>query len=205
MKVSEWKRVVRPVLSADEAWEFRGSMCYRLPVHHVLLGVLGEGSGFDKGVYIWRVSMPLFVPSPVVDLSWSERIGGGSSKYEKFDSEVLKRTIGLATERLGSEEQALRAMASRKTLASRNRRVHEVVGYAHLLLGDLTAARAALTRARADGAKTIAEQEVVDRVQLVSRLLDEEGSERAVVQLDRWCAETTTALGLRRSVIPDQS
>jgi hypothetical protein len=204
VKVAEWKRVVRPVLPADEDWEFRGSMCYRPPVRRVLLGVLGEGSGFDKGVYLWRVSMPLFVPSDVVDLSWSERIGGGARKYDKFDEEALERAIGLAVDGLGSEEYALRAMASRETQASRNRRVHEVVGYAQLLLGDLGAARAALTRARADVARTGAEQEVIDRAQLVGRLLDEEGSERAVGQLDRWCAETAVALGLQRSVASDR-
>ena len=69
MRVAEWKRTVRPLLAADEDWEFRGPMCYRLPVRRVLLGILGEGSGFDQGVYIWRVTMPLFVPSDNVTLS----------------------------------------------------------------------------------------------------------------------------------------
>jgi hypothetical protein len=203
MKVAEWKRVVRPLLPPEEAWEFRGSMCYRLPVNRVLVGVSGEGSGFDKGVYIWRVSMPLFVPSDIVDLSWSQRMGGGARKYDSLDEEALQWAIGLAVEGLESEECALRRMVSRGTETSRNRRAHEVVGYALTLLGDLAAARAALTRARAGTAASVVEQEVIDRVLLIDRLLDEDAGGRAVNQLDRWCAETVGALGLRRSTTPD--
>lgn len=79
--MSEWKRVVRPLLPSDEAWRFRGGLAYRLPVERFLLGVLAEGSAFDRGVYLWRVSMPLFVPAEHVVLSYSQRVGGGAAKY----------------------------------------------------------------------------------------------------------------------------
>ena len=62
MRTAEWKRLVRPLLPVEERWEFRGSLCYRAPVGRFMFGVLAEGSAFDTGVYIWRVSMPLLVP-----------------------------------------------------------------------------------------------------------------------------------------------
>ena len=76
MRATEWKRIVRPLIPAGEQWQFRGPLCYRSPVNLFLFGVLAESSAFDSGTYIWRVVMPLFVPSEDLDLSWSERIGG---------------------------------------------------------------------------------------------------------------------------------
>jgi len=205
MKAAEWKRVVRPLLPADGSWEFRGFLCYRLPVHRVLLGVLGEGSGFDKGVYIWRVVMPLFVPSENVVLSWSKRIGGGSRKFYKFDEDALATAIVAAIEGLRSEDDALVEILSRADTASPNRRLHEVIGYAQLLQGDASGAQESLIRAAAGVVETPWAQEIIDRARLISRLLDEGGPDQAVVQLDRWCDQTAGALGLRRSVGSNQS
>ena len=204
MRISEWKHAVWPALPETENWDFRESMCYRLPVERVLIGILGEGSGFDKGAYIWRVSMPLFVPSDIVDLSWSERVGGRAHKFYKLDEEEIGRAIRQAFEGLEDEEMSLHRMATRETESSRNRRVHEVVGYAQLLLGDVAAARASLSRAASVGVRSTAEQGVIDRVHHIIGLLDEEGIERAVDQLDQWCTATADALGLRRSAASDQ-
>jgi hypothetical protein len=205
MKVAEWKRVARPLLPADEAWEFRGSMCYRLPTRRVVSGVLAEGSGFDKGVYIWRVTMPLFVPSQNVVLSWSDRIGGGARKYYRHDDDALAAAITAAVEGLGTEEDALGKMVSRGAGATRNRFAVETVAYAQLLLGDLASAHEALDRAGAGVAGTPVEQEIIVRARLIGRVLDEERPDRAISQLDRWCDQTAGALGLRRSSDPDQA
>src|SRR5512138_2561429 len=96
MKATEWKRLVRPLLPLEETWDFRGRLCYRMPVGRFLFGVLGEGSGFDTGVYIWRVSVPLFVPSNVMRLTSSDRIGGGATKYSRDDLNELSQAGVLA-------------------------------------------------------------------------------------------------------------
>jgi len=204
MKAAEWKRAVRPLLPADQPWEVRGTLCYRPPVRRVLLGVMGEGSGFDKGVYIWRVTMPLFVPSENVVLSWSERIGGGSRKYYSYDEDAVAAAVSSAVEALGTEEDALGEIVVRDDPASPNRRLHEVVGYARLLLGDSIGARESLARAAAGVPKAPWGQEIIERARQVGRLLDEEGGDRAVGQLEQWCDQTAGALGLRRSVASDR-
>jgi hypothetical protein len=201
MRVSEWKRTARPLLPTEQNWEFRGSLGYRIPVHRMLLGVLGEGSGFDKGVYIWRVSMPLFVPSDVIDLAWSERIGGGARKYDKFDEHALATAITTASEGLGREEEALHQIVARYAPASPDRRLHEVVGYAQVFLGDVIVASEALGRAAAGEARAPWEQEIIERANFVQRLLDEQGRDEAVSQLDKWSERTAVALGLRRSIV----
>lgn len=199
MKASEWKQVVKPLMPVGEDWQFRGSLCYRPPVHWYLLGVMGEGSGFDKGVYIWRVAMPLFVPADVIDLSWSERVGGRTRKYDNLDKQALEAGIIAAFKNLGAEEEAVEQTAAREARESRNRRVQEVVAYARILSGNLSAAREALTLAEAGATETPWEQEIVVRVEFVRRLLDQEGRAAVVDQLDRWCHQTVGALGLRWS------
>ena len=198
MRVAEWKRTVRPLLP-DANWEFRGSLCYRLPVHRVLIGVLGEGSGFDTGVYIWRVVMPLFVPGKHVTLSWSNRIGGGASKYRREEQDAQAAAIRLALSKLGTEEAALREILASPVATIPSRRILEVVAYTQLLLGDFSTARSTLTEAASGGASKVAEQKIVERMQLIGRLLDQAGPDGAVSQLDQWCDRTAGALGLRRS------
>jgi len=202
MKAAEWKKVVKPLMPADEDWQFRGSLCYRPPLHWFLFGVLGEGSGFDKGVYIWHVTMPLFIPTDVIDLSWSERIGGRARKYDNLDEEAPVTAIIAVFDALGTEEDAVEQTAARGVRESRNRRVQEVVAYARILTGDLAGAREALTLAEAGITETPWGQEIVDRVELVRRLLDQKGHPAVVDQLDRWCGHTVGALGLRRSAAP---
>jgi hypothetical protein len=205
MKTAEWKRVARSLLPADEPWEFRGSLCYRLPVHRVLFGVLGEGSGFDTGVYVWRVLMPLFVPAESVVLSWSERIGGGARKYDKLNEDTLVAAITTAVKELpGDDEEALGQLVAQGSQAGPNRRLHEVAAYAQLLLGDLTAAQEALALAETGVARTPWEQEIIKRTRLIGRFLGEGGRDRAVEQLDSWCKQTVGTLGLRRSVASDR-
>jgi hypothetical protein len=113
----------------------------------VLFGVLGEGSGFDKSAYIWRVVMPLFVPAENVVLPWSARIGGGARKFSNFDEHGLETAIAYAASGLPvNDEEALREIADRVSEASPNRRLHEVVAYAQVLLGDVIAAKESLAR-----------------------------------------------------------
>jgi hypothetical protein len=75
MTPAEWKRFASPVL--DENWQFSRLLAYWHPVSWVLHGVLAERSS-SGGFYLWDLRMPLYVESSVIDLSWSERVGGGT-------------------------------------------------------------------------------------------------------------------------------
>lgn len=62
MRATEWKKRVRPLLPADQEWRFSGTLCYRSPVHRIVLGVLAESSSYSTGVCVWRVTTPLYIP-----------------------------------------------------------------------------------------------------------------------------------------------
>jgi hypothetical protein len=71
------------------------------------------------------------------------------------------------------------------------------------VLGDVAAAQRALARVETVAGEVPAAHEILERVQLIERLLSEGGRDRAVSQLDRWCDQTAGSLGLRRSVRRD--
>lgn len=187
MKSAEWKKTVRPLLPQG-TWAFRGRLCYRQPVDWVLAGVLGEGSGFHTGVYVWQVWMPLFIPSDVVTLSFSARVGGGTRFYDMDETAAMQNAISAA---LASalESQPVLVIASKS--ATRNPRLFEARAYARVLLGDLDAAMADLAVAKASRS-----QDVADRATLIRGLLDNDDTAEAVRQLARWRDETCAALGI---------
>ena len=76
MKTTEWKARIRALAPASE-WTVKGRQLFVTPLGWALRGVMSETSGFSKGTYLWRVEMPLFIPTDVVDLSWSQRIRPG--------------------------------------------------------------------------------------------------------------------------------
>jgi hypothetical protein len=170
-----------------------------VPVNYVLLGIMEEGSGFDQGFYIWRVAMPLFVPTENVTLSWSERIGGGSRKFDEHDENALADAISGVVAELKTEDIALNEIIARGTSIKANRRVDEIVGYAQIIIGDTSAARKTLARAGTGATQSDWESEIADRVEIVVRTLERSGREQAIDLLDQWCDQTANALGLRRS------
>lgn len=108
LRASEWKRTVRPHLGPGVRWEFRGRLCDRARVSLFVMGVLGEGSSFDQGVYVWRVTMPLYVPGETVVLTYSRRIGGGRKKFYSSDPDELNDAIRCATHGLADDDEELR-------------------------------------------------------------------------------------------------
>jgi hypothetical protein len=120
MRVAEWKRTVRPFLPPEARWEFHRSLAYRLPMEWVVLGVLAEGSALDKGVYIWRVSTPLFEPLDFLSLSWSDRMGGGSTKFYAHEPAALNAAIAEAFRIPATEDEALDEMIHQHGGDSRN-------------------------------------------------------------------------------------
>lgn len=195
MKAAEWKRLVRPIIPDGEHWRFRGSLCYRHPVRRFLFGVLGEGSGFDKGVYVWRVSMPLFVPAEVVILSYSYRIGGGSAKYNSADIDEFLSAVASGFRNIPTEEGELRRLIGLATDTS-NVRLYETAAYSQVLLGGQTGALAKIEAATRVPVSRDWEREVVNRLGQFARILTEEGQEAAVVELDAQSKRTATALGV---------
>jgi hypothetical protein len=75
MKAVDWKRFAKPVLG--EGWQFSKLFAYCAPVGWVVRGVLAERSS-QGGFYLWEVRLPLYFPTDVLVLDWSERIGGGT-------------------------------------------------------------------------------------------------------------------------------
>jgi hypothetical protein len=197
VKTADWKRTVRPLIPVGESWEFRGRLCYRVPVDRILLGILAEGSAFDRVIYIWRVRMPLFIPSSNVTLTWSERMGGPSRSFGPDDPEAMASAVRLAFGSLGDEAEAIEGIVETGARTVGNSRVDETLAYCHVLLGDLAAARRHLALASAGTTTLPWAVEVQARARQFAQLLDhDEGG--AVAQLDRWCAQTAAALGLQR-------
>lgn len=196
MKTVEWKKVVRPLLPPGQSWAFRGRLCYRQPVDWVLTGVLGEGSGFHTGVYVWQVSMPLFVPSDVVTLSFSSRVGGRSRFYGMDEPAAMQQAVSEALA-AALKPEPLQAIASR--LVTKNASLFEARAYARILLGDPEAASADLRIAAASRVTAPWVQEIVDRANLMAGLLESGSPADAVHQLGRWRDDTCAALGIKRT------
>lgn len=111
MTAAQWKRAVQPTLPPVEQWSFRGKLAYRRPVDWVLLGVLGEGSGFQRDrVYVWTLVMPLYIQVEHLVLSWSRRVEPAGT-FGRDDTAEFDEAIRVAVQRLPTQEEALRSFA----------------------------------------------------------------------------------------------
>jgi hypothetical protein len=198
VKASEWKRVVRPLLPACDLWEFRGSLAYRAPVHRFVFGVLGEGSAFDKGIYVWKVSMPLFVPSDHVTLDYSRRVGGGGAKYYGDQPTELTAALKEAVADPPSEAAEIQRVID---AAARNDdlRPLEAAMYALALMGDYRGALRRAERLQTVEASTEWVREVLRQAAAFAELLRTGESSQVSHFLDHQIAQTAGALGLRRT------
>ncbi|HEU5001151.1 MAG TPA: hypothetical protein VFW71_00010 [Actinomycetota bacterium] len=194
MKTTEWKRLTTPLLIPKYSWAFKQNLCYRVPVATVLLGVLAEGSSFDKGVYIWQVTMPLFVPADFLYLSWSERVGGGARKYRLEDPESLTSAVKTAME-VGDEATALTRIVNRGMKLLPAPETDEVLAYALTLLGRKAEANEILERA-IGRAGVGGEDQLMKRLIEFSGLLRSQGQEAAIQLLHQWARLTKNSLKL---------
>jgi hypothetical protein len=184
---AQWKRAVLPALDGHTGWAFRQKFAYRTPVGWVAMGVLGVGSGFRPDtLYVWSVSMPLFIPTEHLTLSHGQRVPNGSSTH-RLDQ--LEPAAELAVRELPVDE----ASALRR-IASAGRR--EDAAYALILEGRYGQARQALEKSAptADPPEWVFAQR--DRMAHMVRLLEGPGPEAAVEQLAAWRSHTMTAIGL---------
>jgi len=163
-----------------------------------LLGVLGEGSGFDTGVYVWRVSMPLFVPSETVVLSYSQRIGGASKKYESAHPEALSTAIASGFRDLPTDDNELRRLVNIAT-GSPNVRLLEAAALSQVLLGNRAGALEMVRQAAGVATRFDWEREVTARLDALARTLNDQGLDEAVHEIDAQVNRTAAALGVIHS------
>lgn len=193
MKAAEWKRAVRPLLATGQLWAIRGHLCYRQPVHWTLHGVLAESSGYSRGAYIWAVMMPLYVPSDVLDLSWSHRVGHRHT-YGLEDKESFDQAVGTAVRDSEGDGQA--AVVSIEP--GPNTRLAEARAYALLLLDRLDEADNALRETMTHPVDVGWVQEIIDRVRLIHDDLHSGGRQIALARLAAWRDQTCDALKIDR-------
>lgn len=197
MKAAEWKRLSKPTLASTEAdWRWTRRLAYIHPVEWIAHGVLAEGSRDPPGeFYLWVVRMPLMAPlGGVFDLSWSDRLGGGTTTYTPGSSAAVNaiakaaaaavhdaRSGGLVLDPPGGVDNGL---------------MQEVRAYGLLLAGDEAGAREVLWRVGQYDAKYDWEREFLDRAAGIRSLIESRQTAAALQQLQDWRLDNCEALGL---------
>jgi hypothetical protein len=191
VRESEWKRLITPLLPEDQDWHVQGrGLAYRAPVGRFLFGVLAEGSAAKGRRHIWRLTMPLFEPSDVLDLSYSERISTVSVEHQSAFAEA----VGSAIKTLPSTEAEMARLA--ELTPGPNIRLGETAAYANTYLGKIDRAVAILEAAGATADDHEWVGEIRERLQRFQRLLRDLGQAGAVEHLDAQAADTAKALNL---------
>lgn len=180
---ADWKRAVVPLLETPAAWGFRGKLAYAIPITWVLRGVLAEGSQTPDEVYVWSVTMPLFIPVDHLILDHSTRVSG------RHSSSDLGVAVQAALRSVSPEEVALRRIAASNT---------EEAAYASLILGDEPESRRLLASTFAEGDDRLFVLAARERRESIRTLLLTEGASEALAQLGRWRHQTARALNLER-------
>lgn len=197
MRESEWRSLLAPVLPSDQEWHVQGrSLAYRLPVGRVLMGVLAEGSASKGRRYIWRLTMPLFEPSEVLNLSYSERVGGGSNAVHVGEPAAFTAALMEAIRWLPVEEDEIARLAQLDIKG--NIRASETAAYANTYLGDVERAARIVESALDLPVQRDWEMQVRERLHGFRGLL-RQGQAHAVERLDAQAAETARALRLMRA------
>lgn len=197
MRAADWKRLSKPALTSTEAdWGWARALAYIQPVEWVVHGVLGEDShGRKDEFYLWIVRMPLMAPlDGVVDLSWSERHGCGTTTYHR-DSSGMEEAIAEAASIAVRNTRAGGVLLDPPGGAD-NGRMQEARAYGLLLNGDEAGAREVLWRVEQYDAKYDWERELVNRAARMRSLIESQQAGVARDQLQRWRAENCDALGL---------
>jgi hypothetical protein len=153
-------------------------LAYRAPVGRFLFGVLAEGSAATGRRHIWRLTMPLFGPSGVLDLSYSERISTVSVEPQSAFAEA----VGSAIKTLPSKEAEMARLA--ELTPGPNIRLDETAAYANTYPGKIDRAIAILEAARATADDHEWVGEIKERLQRFERLLRDDGQAGAVEHLD---------------------
>lgn len=195
MTPAEWKRVLRPLV--DERWEVKGRLGYVRPTDEdqVLRGVFAERSSGD-GSYLWQVRLPLYgPPCEVVDLSWSDRVGGASQTYTATDPQtevVVRGAVNCA-----ALEASVDGLLVDPPGGADNAAMQEVRGYGLLLGGDTAGAVECLGRVERSEIRSDWQRELVARAAEMRLLLNAGRSDEVVDQIYGWRAESLANLGIK--------
>jgi hypothetical protein len=194
MKAAEWKRAVRPHLGSG--WKVSEKLAYRTPIGWVLYGLFAEDSSLrGPGFYLWKVRLPLFAPTDVLDLSWSDRVGGPSHVFQPGDAKTA-RALEAAAADIGQEADMPVHMPI-PAGGPENLRMQEVHGLGLIIEGDARGALEALEPVTRYPAKYSWEREMVSRAASMRALIEGGQTSEAVRRVEAWRADSIAALGLR--------
>lgn len=192
MTPAEWKRFSSPTL--DENWAFSKLLAYWHPVSWVLYGILAERSS-TGGLYLWDVRMPLYVPSSVIDLSWSERVGGGTRLWnvDAAGAHAIARTA----RSVAAAAEAADSVLLPPPGGADNVRMQEARAYGLVLEGASEAAVEVLGRVCRYDATYPWEHDLIARATENRDLLLAQRSSDVLDRLADWRASTARAIGVR--------
>jgi hypothetical protein len=201
VKGRDWERLARHeiVPALGSAYAVEGSLIYRRPIEHVLLGVNVDTVYVASRLHVKAVVMPLysprghltyFVPRDLGAIDVLDKTRLPSGALELFTAAVPFLEQHATPELLLRDESWKRADDSVRL---------EVEGYSYLLVGDGGSARQILEHATT--LPTDPELEWLGEIQRRCRLvlsLMQGGLDRACAQLVEWEDETLAALRLSR-------
>jgi len=194
MRAPDWKRLTQPTL--DDAWRLSGSLAYRVPVGWVLHGLFAEDSAASPpGFYIWMVRIPLYVPTDVVDLSWSERFGGSSRVFDARELPAASEAVAQAANQVNAEATTQGVLLDPPGGAE-NVLMQEARAYGLLLEGNSGGAVEVLGRVLGYEPRYPWEEELVRRAREMRSMIENGRTATAVSQLETWRRESTSALGI---------
>jgi hypothetical protein len=76
------------------------------------------------------VRMPLYTPSQILTLNWSEHMGRqGARKYYRDDEDSIVSVVSAAIESWTTDIEALEEIVTRASAVAGNRSADEVLGY----------------------------------------------------------------------------
>jgi hypothetical protein len=201
VKGRDWDRLARasilPVLG--RGWVAKGSLLYKQPVEHILLGVNADTLYESTTLHLEAVVMPLYVPFPALMYFVPNRLG----RIEVVDGALKPKQIELirsALPFLGAHATPSRLLADR-SWKDRDASNLEYEAYSHLLAGSLDKAKGVLDTVRRfkpepDGPDWVAE--AAKRCAQIDALLDRSPAE-AQAQLVDWEEQNLLSLRLKRS------
>ncbi len=194
MTPAEWKRLASPALGPE--WNFSKLLAYCAPVGWVLHGVLAERSRAG-GFYLWSVRMPLYVRSTVLDLSWSERVGGGACVWE--DGAAATQAVVDTGASIIDEVKAADCILIPPPGGADNVRMQEARAYGLVLEDAVTSAIEVLGRVCRYEASYPWEHDIVARASEVRAMLAGNKVQDVLALLAEWRSSTAAVLGVRLS------
>jgi hypothetical protein len=177
----------------DENWRFSKLLAYWQPVSWVLHGILAERSS-SGGFYLWDLRMPLYMPSSVIDLSWSERVGGGTRLWnvDSAGTDAVARTGRSVAVAAQSADTVLLPPPG----GADNVRMQEARAYGLVLEDASDAAVEVLSRVCRYDATYPWERDLVARATENRDLLLAQRSSAVLERLAGWRAGTARAIGV---------